>query len=369
MVTVIGNSSYEKSGVQISVSITYDAITQNAISEYVYIGTDKIQLGEYFEVTNNGELTVTNGKIGGLNISDASLYSDDRSVYLDKNGIIANKIDIANTLTANKVLTEGMFNQSETAGFDYNCKSSLMEDVTITISNNGLNSSSDTFTVTATYRAYASAVGSESGSYVYKYSSKNVTISKNASSATVTFDRKNGQYTSYTYYFLYTYSVSPKTVRQKSGDVSVAVGVKGSLIPTETKSYLGDSDNKWAEVWATNGTIQTSDLREKNTIESINNQYSLLFDALRPVTFKFNDGTSDRKHIGFIANEVKESLEELNISTKDFAAYCEWKNSDGETGCGLRYTEFIALNTYEIQQLKKRVAYLEGLLKDQKETE
>jgi hypothetical protein len=81
---------------------------------------------------------------------------------------------------------------------------------------------------------------------------------------------------------------------------------------------------------------------------------------LHPVTFKYNNGTSDRFHTGFIAQEVKESVLESGLTTKDFAGYCEWVESDGTETCGLRYSEFIALCVDQIQKLKKRTAELEA---------
>ena len=50
----------------------------------------------------------------------------------------------------------------------------------------------------------------------------------------------------------------------------------------------------------------TSDINKKHSINSLTNQYSMLFDNLHPVTYKYNDGTSNRLHTGFI--EVKEGV-------------------------------------------------------------
>jgi hypothetical protein len=52
-------------------------------------------------------------------------------------------------------------------------------------------------------------------------------------------------------------------------------------------------------------------------------------------------------------------VENVGLTTQDFAAYCEWENDDGTIGCGLRYSEFIALCVNEIQKLKSRVSALE----------
>ena len=88
-----------------------------------------------------------------------------------------------------------------------------------------------------------------------------------------------------------------------------------------------------------------------------------LFNKLRPVTYKFKNGTSGRTHYGFISQDVEDSLEELNLTGQDFAGFCKDVqvkngqvaldgNGDQIYDYSLRYTEFIALNTYMIQKLQ-----------------
>lgn len=139
---------------------------------------------------------------------------------------------------------------------------------------------------------------------------------------------------------------------------SAQIEIYGSLIPTQSGSDLGSSDNHWNDVHATNFT-NVSDRNLKNNITDLDAVYSELFDKLRPVKFKFNDGTSGRLHTGFIAQEVRDAIADVGMSSDDFAAYCEWTKEDGSQGYALRYTEMIALCVSEIQKLKARVAELE----------
>ena len=67
-----------------------------------------------------------------------------------------------------------------------------------------------------------------------------------------------------------------------------------------------------------------------------------------------------------VSDGEKEAIILSGMTTKDFAGYCEWEKEDGEIGCGLRYVEFTALNTYEIQKLKKQVIELEKEIKELK---
>ena len=88
-------------------------------------------------------------------------------------------------------------------------------------------------------------------------------------------------------------------------------------------------------------------------------QKNKLCKLLEAHIYKFNENESGRTHTGFIAQDVKEAILDAGLTTKDFAAYCEWEEEDGETGCGLRYEELLALCVKEIQKLKKKVAELE----------
>lgn len=120
-----------------------------------------------------------------------------------------------------------------------------------------------------------------------------------------------------------------------------------------------------AGTWKTNGSawISGSDARWKNTIEDFTDEHDILFDNLRPRTYKWNDGTSDRTHSGFIVQEVVEAVEKSGLTTKDFAAVVNFKDENGEDdGWGLRYEEMISLNTWQIQKLKARIAELEERL-------
>lgn len=143
--------------------------------------------------------------------------------------------------------------------------------------------------------------------------------------------------------------------------------IKGDLLPykdphnpTGLIYTLGDENHLWGNIFVSTEAISESDKNVKNTIMQIDESYCRFFDTLKPVTYKFNKNQSNRTHIGFIAQDVKDSLISARLTTQDFAGYCEWTKDNGEIGCGLRYSEFIALCVNEIQKLKKRVAELEN---------
>jgi len=143
------------------------------------------------------------------------------------------------------------------------------------------------------------------------------------------------------------------------------IKIQGNLIPSEKGNYnLGLSDCYWNVIYSKDGTVSVSDGKKKNTVQSLEDSYDLIFDSLKPVSYKFNENTSNRTHVGFVAQDVKDAVEFSGLTTQDFAGYCEWEESDGEIGCGLRYGEFVSLNTWQIQKLKSRVSELEAKLKE-----
>lgn len=132
----------------------------------------------------------------------------------------------------------------------------------------------------------------------------------------------------------------------------------GHFSPEEDKQYsLGSNGNAWGNLYLYSGTQVGSDRRLKNSIEKLSSGYEKFFDGLMPVSYILNDGSSHRRHIGFIAQDVERSLANAGIDTKDFAGLCA--PSEDEMYYMLRYDEFIALNTFQIQRLKNRVDELE----------
>lgn len=122
--------------------------------------------------------------------------------------------------------------------------------------------------------------------------------------------------------------------------------------------------------YGTNTGIQnTSDRRLKENISDDFSKLEKAFKMLRPVTYDYKHlENDDNMRIGFIAQEVWETLEVCGIDPYRFAAI-HMEKVDPETDIAkyldtdetyyLNYTEFTALNTYMIQKLMKRIEELE----------
>ena len=146
------------------------------------------------------------------------------------------------------------------------------------------------------------------------------------------------------------------------------VSKNGQLLMTEQQGTTNILVSLTGDTVDVNGTIYGgtgSDEKIKHTIEKLDDKYEKLFDILQGVTFiykknsEYKIGDSQRKHVGFIANNVEEGLKKVGLSTNDFAGFVIQKPGTDKELRVLRYEEFIALNTWQIQKLKTRVTDLE----------
>lgn len=141
---------------------------------------------------------------------------------------------------------------------------------------------------------------------------------------------------------------------------------------------LGSANYRFSQLYVTSSSISTSDKNYKDDIKSLTDKHLQFFMKLQPVSFLFKDGTSGRTHIGFIAQDVEQAMSECGLTDLDFAGFCKDQKIDSKLVDGeevnepildengnpeyiysLRYEEFIALNTYVIQELWKRVDAVE----------
>ena len=154
---------------------------------------------------------------------------------------------------------------------------------------------------------------------------------------------------------------------------------------------LGSPSYKWGQIYSNSGVIDTSDRNAKKDIKELDEFARTFIMSLKPVSYKFIDGTSGRTHYGMIAQDIEDSFDDLGITAKDLGAFCkdqkykeveyDTENLDdkgepikakkqeaieGEYIYGLRYEEFISpmiktiqLQQKEIEELKKRLDALE----------
>lgn len=152
---------------------------------------------------------------------------------------------------------------------------------------------------------------------------------------------------------------------------------------TDDKTYKTNTILRGQSFYLKNtsgATIQSDERLKKDFVNM--SKWESFYDSLEPVAFRMKNGASGRYHMGFKAQQVEQALVDNGLTTSDFAGFVkskytpdedDVKNSTiyqeaginpGDDEYGLIYTEFVAMNTHEIQKLKKEVADLKQLLND-----
>jgi len=123
--------------------------------------------------------------------------------------------------------------------------------------------------------------------------------------------------------------------------------------PVDDHIDLGSSTNRFDDIFATNGTINTSDRNEKQDIEELSDAEKRVAVAAKGLIRKFrwksavaekNDAA--RIHVGIIAQDLKAAFEAEGLDAARYAMFCSdtWTNDDGseQTRLGVRYSELLA---------------------------
>lgn len=106
----------------------------------------------------------------------------------------------------------------------------------------------------------------------------------------------------------------------------------------------------WADVILAGQNASDKNLKENINVMDCN--FDKFFDSLKPVSFNYKReamcGSSNEIHLGFVAQEVEESA----IANDCYSSAIVWKDDYYK----INKQEFIALNTWQIQKLKKRAS-------------
>ena len=152
-----------------------------------------------------------------------------------------------------------------------------------------------------------------------------------------------------------------------------STSINGNFIPASVLNLLGNSSFKWAAVWSSTGTIQTSDRNLKKDIRNLSYGLKEVM-AMKPVGWNWKDSRMPERNIGFIAQDIESIIPEAVVkpTQKDFAEYEAMKalGKEGEVpSYGMKYTELIPVLTKAIQEqqamieaLKKEVENLKKLI-------
>ena len=162
-------------------------------------------------------------------------------------------------------------------------------------------------------------------------------------------------------------------VTRNSNGLSSYFGWAGSS-SYSTTTWLRGQTCKYQNA---SGTATLSDVRMKKDFRGLD-VYDKFFDAIEPCAFRMTNGSSGRYHIGYKAQQIEQALIDSGLTTQDFAGFIrmpytidkEDKNGtkaheeagikEGDDELSIIYTEFAAMNTYQIQKCKKEISNLKN---------
>ena len=117
---------------------------------------------------------------------------------------------------------------------------------------------------------------------------------------------------------------------------------------------VGASNVRWDDIYATNGTIQTSDRNEKQDIDSLSDAETRVAVACKGLLRKFRwksaveeNGDDARIHFGIIAQDLQAAFTAEGLDAGRYAMFIHSTWTDEETGeersrMGVRYSELLA---------------------------
>ncbi|WP_157781134.1 tail fiber domain-containing protein [Hymenobacter sedentarius] len=128
-----------------------------------------------------------------------------------------------------------------------------------------------------------------------------------------------------------------------------ALTVTGNIVPnSDGNNTLGTSALRWANVYSTNGTIQTSDARLKTNIMGLGYGMSTVM-AMRPVRYAWKKTPSQTNKIGFIAQELQKVVPEV-VSV----------GTDANQTMGVNYAELVPVLVKALQEQQAQLDTMRG---------
>jgi hypothetical protein len=157
-------------------------------------------------------------------------------------------------------------------------------------------------------------------------------------------------------------TASANTIYIGSGDTTLTFSPSGdAIVPSgsdgATRSGvidLGNSGNRWDTVFATVGTINTSDRTEKQDIEELNEAERRVAVACKGLLRKYRlksaiakKGEDARIHFGIIAQDLQDAFAAEGLDAGRYGMFINSTWTDEETGeekslMGVRYSELLA---------------------------
>ncbi|MEP0265922.1 tail fiber domain-containing protein [Dokdonia sp.] len=136
----------------------------------------------------------------------------------------------------------------------------------------------------------------------------------------------------------------------------------GLFPDTDDSFQLGGSALRWEAVWATDGTINTSDRREKRDIQDLNYGLREILN-LNPVRFRWKAKPEQGEKLGLIAQDILEIIPEV-VKTHEMVAVDEKGTLEKKQldRLGVYYSDLIPVLIKAIQEQQKVIETQKGAL-------
>ena len=129
--------------------------------------------------------------------------------------------------------------------------------------------------------------------------------------------------------------------------------ITGSGSSSDGNTDLGSSSARFQDIYATNGTIQTSDQNEKQDIRALTQaEYQVAVSAKSLIrAFKWKSDVQEKGgnaeiHFGVIAQDLEQAFSNHGLNAEDYGVLIrdQWEDESGEqrTRLGVRYSELLA---------------------------
>ena len=317
----------------------------------------------------DGEFSELSLTIDGLTVTDSTGTTKIKGSFVETDTLIVNAANINGTLTANQINLSGAITWGDLAQDTQN-----EIDGAYNAASSAQSTASNAYSLASSAQATANSANSTVSAW--KYLGTTYIDGTQLMTGTVTASTLRGgtigilnDYGSQVGYITVGSStttglqlISGGNLYLASGSCSIQMVSRNMSVscnnfcPSGTAANLGNSSlGMWQAVYSYTAEIQTSDENIKHDIAEIPQKYIDMMDDIVPVIYKMDNGTSDRYHTGFIAQNVKEAMDAHGVSDLELAAWCKDVDTEGNELQMLRYMEFIAIMWAKIKQLESRL--------------
>jgi len=138
-----------------------------------------------------------------------------------------------------------------------------------------------------------------------------------------------------------------------------SIEFSSNVVPeVDDTRMLGTATRRWESVFAVDGTINTSDVRDKTNIHTL--EYGLdEILKLKPVSFSWKDRPESGTKLGLIAQELETVIPEVVANPERTPSLNSEPDAEGEVRLGVYYSDLIPVLIKAIQEQDEKIKELQ----------